>query len=141
MLPKIAPFFLGSDALFPGDFFTLQCSITHGDLPISIYWTFNGIPLNQKTSNIVGSRDNNNDVIISNMGSRSSVLTIDSVKGQHAGKYSCYGKNAAGVSDHSVLLIVNGYCYYCFILFHFDFISIFHLEYCFFPVFMFFYLT
>lgn len=125
MLPKIAPFFLGSDALFPGDFFTLQCSITHGDLPISIYWTFNGIPLNQKTSNIGGgSRDKNNDIIISNMGSRSSVLTIDSVKGQHAGNYTCYGKNAAGLSDHSVRLIVNGY-YYCYLnLFSFDFISI-----------------
>lgn len=112
VLPKIAPFFLGSDALFPGDFFTLQCSITHGDLPISIYWTFNGILLNQKTSNIGGNRDKNNDVIISNMGSRSSVLTIDSVKGRHAGNYTCYGKNAAGLSDHSVLLIVNGYYYY-----------------------------
>lgn len=108
VLPKIAPFFLGTDALFPGDFFTLQCSITHGDLPISIYWTFNGMPLYQKSSNIDVNRNSNNDVIIANMGSRSSVLTIDSVRGQHSGNYTCYGKNAAGLSEHSVLLIVNG---------------------------------
>lgn len=45
---------------------------------------------------------------ISKMGSRSSVLTIDSVQGQHAGNYTCYGKNAAGVSNYTTTLIVNG---------------------------------
>ena len=100
-MPKIAPFFLSTDALFPGDYFTLQCSIIHGDLPLSIFWKFNGMLIDPNPSE-------NNDVIISNMGSRSSVLTIDSVRGHHAGNYTCFGKNGAGTSNHSVFLIVNG---------------------------------
>lgn len=42
------------------------------------------------------------------MGSRSSVLTIESIRGHHAGNYSCFGQNIAGISNHSVPLIVNG---------------------------------
>lgn len=97
--PKIAPFAVGSDALFPGDYFTIQCSIVHGDVPLTIYWTFNGQPIE---SNGAG------DVVVAAMGARSSVLTIESVRGQHAGAYTCRGRNAAGEARHSVELVVNG---------------------------------
>lgn len=96
-MPKIAPFTSGSDALFPGDYFTLQCSIVHGDLPVSVYWYFNGEKL-----------VNSDEITISQMGARSSVLTIDTVRGHHAGNYTCFGKNIAGLSSHNVELIVNG---------------------------------
>lgn len=98
MLPKIAPFTPGADAFFPGDYFTLQCSIIHGDLPIAIYWQFNNRTI----------AESDRDIVLSNMGSRSSVLTIESVRDQHAGNFTCFGKNAAGISNHSVALIVNG---------------------------------
>lgn len=97
VLPKITPFSPGSDAFFPGDYFSLQCSIIHGDLPISISWNFNDRFI-----------DGNNEIMISKMGSRSSVLTIESIRDYHAGNYSCFGKNAAGMANHSVALIVNG---------------------------------
>lgn len=97
VLPKISPFTSGSDAFFPGDYFSLQCSIIHGDLPISIYWKFN--------DHII---ESNNDVTITKSGSRSSVLTIESIKDYSAGDYNCFGKNAAGVANYSVALIVNG---------------------------------
>lgn len=97
VLPKIAPFSPGSDAFFPGDYFSLQCSIIHGDLPIKIFWKFN--------DNVI---ETNNEIQTSNMGSRSSVLTIESIRGHHAGNYSCFGQNVAGISNHSVPLIVNG---------------------------------
>lgn len=101
VLPKIAPFAVGSDALFPGDYFTIQCSIVHGDMPLSIYWTFNRHPIDALPTG--------GELMVAAMGTRSSVLTIESVRGQHAGNYTCYGKNAAGVSKHSVQLVVNGH--------------------------------
>lgn len=97
VLPKITPFSAGSDAFFPGDYFSLQCSIIHGDLPISIYWKFNDRLI-----------DSANDMAIAKMGSRSSVLTIESIHDYHAGNYSCYGQNAAGTTSHAVALAVNG---------------------------------
>lgn len=103
VLPKITPFSPGSDAFFPGDYFSVQCSIIHGDLPIKIYWKFN--------DHIV---ESNNELLISNMGSRSSVLTIESIRDYHAGNYSCFGKNAAGMANHSVALVVNGSKLTCF---------------------------
>lgn len=98
VLPKIAPFSPGSDAFYPGDYFSLQCSIIHGDLPMSIYWQFE----NQTISK------SNGEIMISHTGTRSSVLTIESVRDHHAGNYTCYGKNVAGISNHTVPLIVNG---------------------------------
>lgn len=99
--PKIAPFAVDSDALFPGDYFTLQCSIVHGDLPIAIEWSFNGALLGAS----LGRR---NAIVIAAMGTRSSVLTIESVGGEHAGNYTCAGTNAAGQTRHTVGLVVNG---------------------------------
>lgn len=46
--------------------------------------------------------------MVSKMGTRSSVLTIETIRDHHAGNYSCFGKNAAGISNHSVALVVNG---------------------------------
>lgn len=96
-MPKITPFTPGSEAYFPGDYFSLQCSITHGDLPISIKWKFNDRFI-----------ETDSEVMISKMGSRSSVLTIESIRDYHAGNYTCFGKNAAGMANHSVALVVNG---------------------------------
>lgn len=85
------------DAFSPGDYFSLQCQIILGDLPMSIYWKFD--------NKII---ETNGDITISKMGTRSSVLTIESVRDIHAGNYTCFGKNFAGVSNHSVQLIVDG---------------------------------
>lgn len=97
VLPKITPFTPGSDAFYPGDYFSVQCSIMHGDLPISIFWKFN--------DRII---EGNNELLISKMGSRSSVLTIETIRDYHAGNYSCIGRNAAGMANHTVALVVNG---------------------------------
>lgn len=98
MLPKITPFSTGSDAFYPGDYLSLQCSVVHGDLPLKLYWT-----INDRT---VAS---NNEVLISQMGSRSSVLTIESIRDHHASSnISCIGKNTAGVANYTVTLVVNG---------------------------------
>lgn len=72
----------------------------HGDLPIVIEWSFNNVSL--------GSQGRRNAVVIAAMGGRSSVLTIESVGGEHTGNYTCAGTNSAGQSTHTVALVVNG---------------------------------
>lgn len=76
---------------------TISCTISGGDLPINVMWMLNRSPI-----------DSNNDILIEKRGKRIFVLTIDSVKAQHAGNYTCLAENAAGVAEHTSKLIVNG---------------------------------
>ncbi|XP_062527443.1 cell adhesion molecule Dscam2 isoform X17 [Bombyx mori] len=95
VLPKIAPFNAGPEPAFLGDYFALQCIVTHGDLPVRIEWTFN----NKSVNSVPEIRINTND-------RRSSVLTIESVDAKHAGVFNCTATNAAGVASHISELIV-----------------------------------
>ncbi|CAG4948443.1 unnamed protein product [Colias eurytheme] len=93
--PKIAPFSFGPEPAYLGDYFALQCIITHGDQPVKIEWTLN----NQSARGIPGVRLSNND-------RRSSVLTIESIAATHAGVYNCTAKNAGGVVSYTTELVV-----------------------------------
>lgn len=42
------------------------------------------------------------------MGNKISMLSIESVRAEHRGKYTCIAKNDAGVEDYSSFLNVNG---------------------------------
>lgn len=95
--PKIAPFVAGPEPAFLGDYFALQCIITHGDQPVRIDWTIN----NRSANFVPGTR-------VSNVDRRSSVLTIESVDAKHAGLYNCTAANAAGVASHTTELVVKG---------------------------------
>ncbi|KAJ2950045.1 hypothetical protein O0L34_g11384 [Tuta absoluta] len=95
VLPKIAPFVAGPEPSFLGDYFALQCIITHGDQPVRIEWTVN----NRSANTIPGTR-------VSTIDRRSSVLTIESVEAKHAGVYNCTASNAAGVASYSTELVV-----------------------------------
>lgn len=95
--PKIAPFVAGPEPAFLGDYFALQCIITHGDQPVQIEWTVN----NKSANSLPGAR-------VSNVDRRSSVLTIESVDAKHAGQYNCTASNAAGVASHITELVVKG---------------------------------
>lgn len=95
--PKIAPFAAGPEPAFLGDYFALQCIITHGDQPVRIQWTVN----NQSAAILPGIRINNAD-------RRSSVLTIESVDARHAGLFNCIATNVAGVASHATQLVVKG---------------------------------
>ncbi|KAL1402987.1 hypothetical protein pipiens_000011, partial [Culex pipiens pipiens] len=64
-----------------GDSVSIQCNVPSGDLPIGIRWYFNGATINDPS------------VVVTNVGKRSKVLTIDSVTGWHAGNYSCEASN------------------------------------------------
>lgn len=96
-MPVIVPFALGDKPAHMDQFLSMSCVISDGDLPLNIFWTFNNQPI---TSDM--------DVSVSKLGKRSSVLSIDSVSGHHAGNYTCHGKNGAGSTTYSTELKVIG---------------------------------
>lgn len=97
MAPKIVQFEFGDEPANFGDTASVQCLITSGDFPIDFRWLFNGRHLIAYDS-----------VSTTKVGKRSSVLTIDSVNGNHAGNYTCQVKNKADTVNFTATLIVNG---------------------------------
>lgn len=96
-MPVIVPFPLGDQPAHMDQFLTITCAVSDGDLPLSILWTFNNQPITPDT-----------DVMVSKLGKRTSVLTIDSVAGHHTGNYTCHGKNVAGSTSYTAELKVIG---------------------------------
>lgn len=76
----------------------MSCILSFGDLPVELYWLFNG-------DLILNDRE---DITILKSGKRISVLSIESVRANHAGNYSCLAKNNAGDSEYSTELLVIG---------------------------------
>lgn len=99
VLPRILPFNFGDEPSFTENFATVQCAVTFGDLPITIEWLHNGVPI---------PRNNDRGVIIQHSGRRVSTLTLESIRDFNAGNYSCLARNVAGSSEQSAELIVNG---------------------------------
>lgn len=94
--PQIFPFSLGENDLNEGDTISAQCTISKGDGPLNITWSLNGKPLKFVDG-----------VMLSNS-KRVSSLTIESVKAEHTGEYTCYAANMAGTSSFSATLNING---------------------------------
>ncbi|EDS26520.1 down syndrome cell adhesion molecule [Culex quinquefasciatus] len=73
VIPQIVPFDFGQDEVFQMDTVSASCTVTKGDIPVNIYWLFNG--------NRVGSNDG---VLITRQTQRTSFLTIESVRDRHS---------------------------------------------------------
>lgn len=80
-----------------GQDLTLTCSVPDGDLPIDIQWYFNGHAIMDT-----------DDISMMKVGKRTNVLSIESVRAQHAGVFICQAKNGAGKAQHSTELSVYG---------------------------------
>jgi hypothetical protein len=80
------------------------CTISKGDLPIEIWWSFQ-----DNSMNIIKTLSTNDGVMILRNSQKISSLNIDSVQGRHRGNYTCFAKNKAGIAHHSAFLHVNGY--------------------------------
>jgi hypothetical protein len=94
---QILPFTFGEETVNAGDFATIQCAVIKGDSPVSVTWLFN----DSEAENLEG-------ITVINSGARSKVLNIDSVRAEHSGKYTCVARNAAGKTNHTAVLRVNG---------------------------------
>ncbi|XP_028042151.1 Down syndrome cell adhesion molecule-like protein Dscam2 isoform X6 [Bombyx mandarina] len=96
--PIIAPFSFGEIPSNPGDTAVVNCVATKGDMPLDISWTFSSETIDSSLQR---------DIMTMPLGSRASVLTINSVNANHQGNYTCIVKNAAGRAEHVATLVVN----------------------------------
>lgn len=95
--PKIATFTFGDEALKFGESASVQCTVSGGDLPMAIKWILNGEEIPPYL-----------EVSTSKIGKRTLFLSIDSVRGDHAGNYSCIASNQAGSAEFTAPLVVIG---------------------------------
>lgn len=94
--PTIRPFNFEPNLLAQSDT-QVQCYVLKGDLPVTIEWYFHGRPISMI-----------NGVRTVSLGSKSSILSIDSVSIAHAGEYTCLARNSAGEDEYSSTLTVHG---------------------------------
>lgn len=76
--------------------------VVKGDAPVNITWMLNGRPV-----------QNTQGVSVIKMAAKASGLTIESVASLHRGTFTCYAENAAGHTNHSAELVVNGTPTFC----------------------------
>jgi hypothetical protein len=105
VLPVITPFSFGEDEFNLDDSTSTICSITKGDLPLKIWWTFKSDDDNEFAHNLT----TGDGVIITRPSSKVSMITIEALKPRHRGTYSCYAVNLANVVvNQSAYLSING---------------------------------
>lgn len=107
--PQILPLDFGEESFNFGDPVSLKCSLHKGDLPVNLSWLHNNVSIGY-----------NDGIIISKVGTRTSVVTIDAVIDEHRGVYTCIAENKAGVARAYAQLNVNGISdkYYIFCYFN-----------------------
>lgn len=71
--------------------------VVKGDVPVNITWRLNDRPISETPG-----------ISIMKMSAKASGLTIESVSAIHRGIYTCFAQNAAGHTNHSAELAVNG---------------------------------
>lgn len=103
VLPTIIPFNFGDEELNLDESVSTVCSITKGDLPIRIWWTFSGDG-DELSHNLT----TNDGIMITRNGQKVSMLSIDAVKARHRGNYTCYASNKGGFAHQSSYLAING---------------------------------
>ena len=103
VLPVITPFTFGEEEFNFDDSTSAMCSITKGDMPLNISWSFKG-DFDEFSYNLTS----NDGVLITRNGQKLSVLNIEAVKARHRGNYTCFASNKAGVAQQSAYLAING---------------------------------
>lgn len=94
--PKVSPFY-AEDTLHVGDRVSLTCSVTKGDLPLTIVWHKDGRTIEPSQM-----------VSVTQVDQFTSILSIDSLSPEHNGNYSCVVRNLAAEVSHTQQLVVNG---------------------------------
>jgi hypothetical protein len=95
--PEILPVTFGAEVMNENDFAQTSCIVRKGDEPLTISWSFHG-----------GDITHDLGIYTTPVGSRGSLLVIQSVGHKHGGNYTCTVKNAAGSRAQTVELKVNG---------------------------------
>jgi hypothetical protein len=98
------PFNFGEEELNIDESTSVICSITKGDLPLKIWWTFKEDGFDVFPYNLTS----NDGIVITQNNQKVSMLSIEAVKARHRGNYTCYAQNRAGISSFSSNLAING---------------------------------
>jgi hypothetical protein len=101
------PFNFGEEELNIDDSVSATCSITKGDLPINVWWTF--LEENSGSESAFAYNLTTNDgIVITRASQKVSTILIEALKARHRGNYTCYAQNRAGLVAHSSYLTING---------------------------------
>lgn len=92
------PFSFGDEILNEGDGAAIQCYASKGDGPIGLNFYHN--------ENLIFDE---NDITITKS-AKSISLTIDYLRAEHQGNYTCRASNRAGQTEYTAELNINGYC-------------------------------
>lgn len=103
VLPAVVPFSFGEEELNLDESVSATCSVTKGDLPLNIWWTFHSDHENS-SENLT----TNDGIVIIRASQKISTLGIEAVKARHRGNYTCIVQNRAGIAAHSAYLAING---------------------------------
>ncbi|XP_039300618.1 LOW QUALITY PROTEIN: Down syndrome cell adhesion molecule-like protein Dscam2, partial [Nilaparvata lugens] len=94
-----------------GDRASLTCSVTKGDLPLTITWLKDGRPMDLQTSgglqNSAGLQDTSGGVSVTHVDRFNSILLVESLSPEHNGNYTCVAANPAAQVMHTQRLVVN----------------------------------
>ena len=96
--PKLGSIAFANEIFDEGASAQIMCSVSVGDEPLTITWSFHGNDISSDSSGIV----------TNNFGSKTSFLMINSVNQGHRGLYTCLAKNNAGSAKSTAELRVNG---------------------------------
>lgn len=102
-MPTIVPFTFGEEEINLDETVSTACTVTKGDLPLSIFWSFT-----EENSNFTYNLTTNDGIMITRNGQKVSTLVIDAVKSRHRGNYSCITSNKGGTAHQSAYLKING---------------------------------
>ena len=98
--PQIIPFTF-EENITPGRMVQVACVVSQGDLPIEIRWTLEGEEIRPASG-----------IFTQRISERTSILSINSVGSEHRGSYTCHASNAAGVTNVTKTLWINGNTWY-----------------------------
>ncbi len=87
----------GKETMDEGEFAQVICIVSKGDEPLHLSWSLHGAAISSEPS-----------ISTNQLGSRTSMLTIQSVGYRHSGLYTCVASNKAGSVSKSAQLKVNG---------------------------------
>jgi hypothetical protein len=97
------PFIFGEEEFNLDDSVSTMCSVTKGDLPLKLLWSFKS-----KDSEFAVNLTTGDGIVITRTGQRSISLNIDAIKRHMVGIYECVASNKAGTVVHSAQLSING---------------------------------